>query len=268
MQHEEQFGCGKFSVVGPLKGKIGRLGHSRLLCRRYRCKNCLPRKLRDMRSRIAQLAEEHKLKRLASLTLDPKRIPPGISSDRHLRETWRKMRVLLARHFGKSIKFIGVLEFQRSGIAHLHVLVGVYIPQDWLSEAWQSIGGGRIVDIRYVDVHRVAGYLACYLTGDKVEHTISLLPLRARIFSCSRSISFWGRKAKTEWWLCKKGLDYLRDRATGITNERWEVLEDLRPFDLEVLMYFEAWLITEAAKGLDAFRVLRSLARNSAAGAS
>lgn len=78
------------------------------------------------------------------------------------------MRVVLARRFGASVNFIVVLEFQKSGLAHLHVLLGVYIPQAWLSEAWQSIGGGRIVDIRFVDVHRVAGYLACYLKGVSV----------------------------------------------------------------------------------------------------
>jgi hypothetical protein len=56
------------------------------------------------------------------------------------------MRVILARKFGESLEFIGVLEFHKSGIAHLHILLGIYIPQDWLSDAWQSIGGGRVVE--------------------------------------------------------------------------------------------------------------------------
>ncbi len=268
MQQEEQFGCGKFSVVGPVERQIDKLGYKRLLCDTYRCLRCRPRKLPRVRARIAEIAGERKLQRLATLTLDPARIPSSVRSDRYIRECWRKMRVLLARRFGASVQFIAVLEFQKSGVAHLHVLLGVYIPQDWLSEAWQSIGGGRIVDIRFVDVHRVAGYLACYLTGDKVQHTLSLLPLRARIFSCSRSIILWGRKDKTGWWLCKNSLDYLRERAVSVENERWEALEDLKPFGLEVLMYFEAWLIPEAPQGLDPFRVMRALIQNKAAGAS
>jgi hypothetical protein len=69
------------------------------------------------------------------------------------------MRVSLERKFGKTVQFIGVLEFQKSGVAHLHLLVGLYIPQDWLSTAWESIGGGKIVDIRSVDIHRVTMYL-------------------------------------------------------------------------------------------------------------
>lgn len=260
MQQTRHFGCGNFSIVGAVKGKTGTLGHSRLLCQCYRCERCRPRKLSRVRSRIAEIATEKKLLRFVTLTLDPKKIPEETRSDQYLRETWRKMRVLLARHFGSSIHFVSVLEFHKSGIAHLHALVGVYIPQDWLSSAWQSVGGGKIVDIRYVDVHRIAGYLTRYLAGDKVEHTLSLLPVRARIFSCSRSISFWARKEKSNWWLCKRSLDELRTQAQNITSERWETLEELKPFGLELLMYFEARPSPEAIRGQDIFDVLRALA--------
>jgi hypothetical protein len=127
------------------------------------------------RAQVAELAEKYQLKRFVTLTLDPKRIPPGQRSDRYLRNCWRKMRVSFQRKFGQSLRFISVLEYQKSGMAHLHFLVGVYIPQDWLSEAWQAVGGGMIVDIRYVEVHRVASYVTPYLTGGKIEHTLKLL---------------------------------------------------------------------------------------------
>jgi hypothetical protein len=65
-----------------------------------------------------------------------------------------------------------------------------------VSRAWESVGGGRVVDIRYVDVHRVSAYLAVYLAGEKVMRTLELLPKRARIFTTSRSIVLWGGKAK------------------------------------------------------------------------
>ena len=261
MQQEEQFGCGNFSVVGPIKGRVGRLGYKRLMCESYRCGRCRPLKLRRVRGRIAEIASARKLLRFVTLTLDPTKIPDGVRSDRYLRETWRKMRISLARRFGKALHFIGVLEFQKSGLAHLHLLVGVYIPQDWLSVAWQSVGGGRIVDIRYVDVRRVAGYLTKYLAGDKIARTLSLLPLRARIFSCSRSIVLWGRKKAEDWWLCKMRLDSLRACGEGVENERWEMVEDLKPFGLEMLMYFEALLISKAASGRDAIEVIRALIR-------
>jgi hypothetical protein len=171
------------------------------------------------------------------------------------------MRVSLARRYGKSIEFIAVLEFQKSGVAHLHLLVGVFIPQDWLSEAWQSVGGGRIVDIRYVDVHRVAAYLTRYLTSEKIAHTLSLLPKRARIFGSSRSIAFSEKKEKAGWWMVRRGIEYLRDRANDVDHERFESI-DCVICTVERLAYFEALLTPQATDDVDAFRVLRSLVRN------
>jgi len=260
LQQKDKFGCGNFTVVGPAtQAKVGRLAYSRLLCNAYRCSRCRPRKLRRVRARIAEIATQTKLQRFVTLTLDPKKIPENVTSDRHLRETWRKMRVLLARKFKASMPFISVLEFHKSGIAHLHILVGIYIPQSWLSEAWQSVGGGKIVDIRYVDVHRVSAYLTKYLANQKVEHTLRYLPLRARIFSTSRSIVFWGKNKSGYWWLAKKNFDRLREMAEKVSNERFEALADYAPFDLSLLMYFESALVPEAVKGIDVFRVMKAL---------
>jgi hypothetical protein len=169
------------------------------------------------------------------------------------------MRVVLSRRYGATLPFIAVLEFHKSGIAHLHVLFGVYIPQAWLSEAWQSIGGGRIVDIRHVDVQRVAGYLAAYLSGEKVEHTLSLLPPRSRIFTTSRSIILWGKKQETGWMLCRKSLWRLRNRATTVSKERYESTEGFKPVDLELLTYFEGPPIQEALEGKNIIEFIKSL---------
>jgi len=238
---------------------MGKVGYKCLECGSYRCNDCRPGKLKRVRARLAELAEQHKLRRFATLTLDPSRIPDSQRSDRYIRECWRKMRVVLSRKYGMTLPFIAVLEFQSSGIAHLHVLFGVYIPQAWLSEAWQSIGGGRIVDIRQVDVERVAGYLAAYLSGQKVEHTLSLLPLRSRIFTTSRSITLWGKKQSTGWLLCRKRLGRLRALANAASKERYEPTEALKPVDLELLTYFEGPPIQEALEGKDVIEFIKSM---------
>src|SRR5260370_5648565 len=130
---------------------------------------------------------------MATLTLDPKRLKKRdrARTDRYLRNCWRKMRVYLSREFGQSLDYVGVLEFTEAGTAHLHLLVGRFIKQKWLSDAWYAVGGGRVVDIRLVDVHRVTAYLSVYLTGDKVKHTLKLLAAPARIFTTSPSIRLW-----------------------------------------------------------------------------
>jgi hypothetical protein len=194
---------------------------------------------------------------MATLTLDPKRIPKGQRTDRYLRECWREMRVSLARKFGKSIPFVGVLEFQKNGTAHLHLLVGQYISQVWLSRAWAAIGGGKIVDIRYVDIHRVSAYLPVYLAGDKVSKTLELLPKRARIFTTSRSIVLWGKKVKSGWALRHVGLSQLLEQAESPSNVRFTPVEDLKPFNLELLCYFESPPLQEDLGNLDVLTVLR-----------
>jgi hypothetical protein len=255
------FVCGGYSVSGPLKGQPGKFGFKCLFCGSYRCNRCRKPKLKKVRKRIAEIAEEHKLTRMATLTLDPKKLSVADRkrTDRYIRELWRMMRVYLSRRWAKnkSLPFVGVLEFQQNGNAHLHVLLGQYIPQKWLSKAWQSIGGGRHVDIRYVDVHRVAAYLSKYLTGDKVEHTLRLLPRRARIFTTARSIVLWGKKEKSGWRLRRVDIGVLLDAVENPTNVRFEAVEDLKPFGLEMLSYFESPPCAAAIGNRDVMAVLK-----------
>lgn len=132
---------------------------------------------------------------MATLTLDPKRIPKSERgrTDRYIRECWRKMRVLLSRKFGESLPFVAVLEFQENGRAHLHVLLGVYVPQAWLSQAWQSIGGGKIVDIRFVDVHRVSAISRRIWPGKRFSKRWNYFP-NERASLPRRALSCFGAK--------------------------------------------------------------------------
>src|SRR6266404_4998604 len=96
--------------------------------------------------------------------LDPKKIEGD--AVRYLREVFNKFRVYLFRKYHASIKYISVLEFHKSGLPHLHILLDRYIPQAWISESWSALGGGSIVHIKQVDVHRISHYLAKYLTKE------------------------------------------------------------------------------------------------------
>jgi hypothetical protein len=129
-----------------------------------------------------------------TLTLDPKRCAVE-DSVAYLRQCFAKFRVALLRRFGKSLSFIAVVELQQSGMAHLHVLVGVHIEQAWISQAWQAVGGGSIVDIRSVDVHCIHAYLAKYLTKDLL---LSVSAKKKRI-SNSRDIHLTEKKPMSEW---------------------------------------------------------------------
>jgi hypothetical protein len=165
------------------------------------------------------------------------------------------MRVSLERKFGKTVQFIGVLEFHKSGVAHLHLLVGVYIPHAWLSQAWQAIGGGQVVDIRYVEVQRVTAYLTPYLAGEKIEHTLGLLPRRARIFTTSRGIQLSEKSKSAGWWMVRRSISFLEFCSKHPTSHRYKDQDINSP----LLTYFECLLNPLSIGSRDVFTILRRI---------
>ena len=133
--------------------------------------------------RIAKTAERLKLNKLLTLTLDPAKLH-GKESTKYINETFAEFRVYLRRKLGYAPAYIRVLEYQKNGSAHLHVLLNCYLEQSWVSGAWSAVGGGRIVDIKRVDIHRVSRYLSKYLT----KQMIMCAPKGARRVTTSRNI--------------------------------------------------------------------------------
>src|SRR6266705_2772445 len=198
--------CGQFTLVGKSLTD-NKTQFQRLKCKCWSCSLCGPRRARRYRYGIRAAAEQLKLQRFLTLTLDPDKIEgdPVV----HLRETFNKLRTYLRRKFGSAPKYIAVLEFHDNGKPHLHVLVDRFIEQAWLSAAWEAIGGGRIVDIRFVDLHRVSHYLAKYLTVDLLLSA----PKGVRRVTCSRGIVLLEKSAKTHTWtLLKANILYLYSR--------------------------------------------------------
>lgn len=133
--------------------------------------------------RIAQTAERLKLNKLLTLTLDPAKLQ-GAESTKYINEVFAEFRVYLRRRLGYAPAYIRILEYQKNGNAHLHVLLNCYLPQDWVSDVWSAIGGGKIVHIERVDMHRVSHYLSKYLA----KEMIMCAPKGARRVTTSRSI--------------------------------------------------------------------------------
>ncbi len=151
----------------------------RVDCKCWDCAYCGPRKARKYKRAIRELAEAQNLNRVVTLTLDPR------SMDRHdpvayINKAFPKFRTCLKRKFQVSITYIRVLEFQQNGNPHFHVLVDRFIPAAWVKKTWQAVGGGRIVDIRFVDIHRISRYLSKYLT----KELLLSAPKRSRRVRC------------------------------------------------------------------------------------
>jgi hypothetical protein len=179
-----------------------------------------------VRRGIVHRAVENGLRRFLTLTLDPKKLPSGLDvagKIEYLYGVWRKMRVYLRRKLGKSLVFISVVELQKNGNPHLHMLVGSFLPKEWISAAWEKLGGGSFTRIEYADMHRVAAYIAKYVTDDSLQE----LPAGTRRFSTSRGLALFERsKSNGIWVLVKAPIEYWRERAAGITVEEYETEQD------------------------------------------
>lgn len=179
--------------------------YARLGCKKWSCPSCGPKRLKRTRRAITDKAVEHNLSRFLTLTLDPKACKPEESVE-YIRKTWNKFRTSLKRLHGQAIPFITVLEFQKSGYAHLHILIDRFIPQNWISEAWSSVGGGKIVFIKQVDVRRIGPYLSKYLTKDLLN---SSQQRKYRRFTTSRGINLFKKPEKGVWKLISASINYL-----------------------------------------------------------
>jgi hypothetical protein len=198
--------CGRLTLAGQsLTGKETQ--YHRLNCKTWGCSHCGPRKARRYKHSIRRVAEDLRLQRFLTLTLDPEKIEgdPVV----YLRETFNKLRTYLRRKYGCAPKYIAVLEFHDNGKPHLHILVDRYIEQAWLSTAWEAVGGGRIVDIRFVDLHRASHYLAKYLTVDLLLSA----PKGVRRITCSRGIVLLQKSSNGQSWkLLRANITYLYSR--------------------------------------------------------
>jgi hypothetical protein len=198
--------CGQFTLAGQsLTSQQTKF--QRLNCKSWGCSHCGPRRARRYKHSIRTIADRLKLQRFITLTLDPEKIEGD--SVIYLRDTFNKLRTYLRRKYGSAPKYIAVLEFHENGKPHLHILIDRFIEQAWLSKAWEAVGGGRIVDIRFVDLHRVSRYLAKYLTVDLLLSA----PKGVRRVTCSRGIVLLEKSAKTHAWiLLKTPITYLYSR--------------------------------------------------------
>ena len=189
--------CGRFTVYGQAPNSSERRYH-RVNCKCWKCSYCGPRRAKRYKHAIRVTAEALRLCRFITLTLDPKKIKGN--PVRYLNEAFSKLRVYLQRHHGGSPQYIRILEFQKNGNPHFHILVDRYIEIEWIRTAWVAVGGGFMVDIQFVDVHRVSRYLSKYLTKDLLMSA----PLRSRRVTTSRGIKLFAKTStETTWTLVK-----------------------------------------------------------------
>jgi hypothetical protein len=127
---------------------------------------------------------------------------------------------IIRRSTGYAITYICVLEYQKNGNAHLHVLLDRYIDREWIKERWLAVGGGPMVWIKYVDVHRIANYVSKYLSKDLLT---SPVPKGFRKVTTSRSIKLFPKVASDAvWTLLKVEIERIRKQFQNVADESFD----------------------------------------------
>ena len=206
--------CGRFTARGTSMTDTGKARYHRVGCKCWNCSRCGPRRASMYCIRVGQAAEKHRLTTLLTLTLDPAKLK-GEDPTRFINRVFADFRVYLKRKLGHAPVYIRILEYQKNGNAHFHVLLNCYLPQHWVSEAWSALGGGRIVDIKRVDVHRVSRYLSKYLTKEMILYA----PKGARRVTTSRHIRLLEKQPNNFQWQLMRipiqiAFDALRNLVT------------------------------------------------------
>jgi hypothetical protein len=206
-------GCGQWTILGIRDDGTRRYG--RMPCKCWDCGYCGPRRARRYRHAICQQAERHRLRVFITLTLDPKKLD-GEDSTRYLNRCFAELRKKLRRKYGCAPTYIRVLEYQKNGTAHFHILLDRFVEIEWLRRTWQKVGGGWMVNAKFVDVHRVGAYVSKYLSKDLLMSA----PKGARRVTTSQTIRMFEKTScDTAWALLRTTLDYLRTTFASVTKE-------------------------------------------------
>jgi hypothetical protein len=200
-EKKKQGHCGTMTLIGTARERTGdkrQMCFRRLNCKCWDCARCGKRKAKRYRRAIMTNAEKLQLRRFVTLTLDPAKVVGDPVA--YLRGCWAKLRTYCRRKFGPGVQFISVLEWQQNGTPHLHLLVDRWIEWKWLQNVWEALGGGHFVNIKFVDLHRVAAYLSKYLT----KELLLSAPKGTRRITSSRHIQLLEKPPSSHEWSMKR----------------------------------------------------------------
>lgn len=168
-------------------------------CGSWECYCCGYRMRQNLVEEISRVCEERpEMRRMMTLTLDPAKAPDDDDQKhKYLTERWNALRTELNDRYD-GISYIWVREDGEKSDSphpHLHIIVDRYIPQSWLSRRFAALGGGQVVDIRYLDrVEQAAHYVGKYLT----KEALSGLPDGIRRYGSSQDIDLAVRGSSEE----------------------------------------------------------------------
>lgn len=198
---------------------------SQIKCKRWGCRHCGPRRINSLALRVRNA----KANRFITLTVNTGHYDsPRAAYD----DTRRKLSTLSRRirtRFG-SFEYVRILEVTKKGWPHYHLICrSGYIPQKWISEAWSTLTGAYIVDVRKIDNREnVYFYIVKYLSKCKY------IPWTNRRVSWTRK--FFPEKSKpTGFPLGLEEKTYESEHPAEVLQKLWHA-QPVVSFNLDVLI--------------------------------
>jgi len=129
-------------------------------CKRWDCPTCRPKKAKKYAERTFRIFSNAQKVRLLTVTFD--RSLSCEDTWRNAADCWNRFRTAFVKKFGKT-KFVRVVEPQKDGYPHYHILLDKYVPANWLKHELFTAGFGKIVDVRMVTDKEAFYYVLKYL---------------------------------------------------------------------------------------------------------
>lgn len=134
----------------------------RLSCKSYLCPRCRSKAYLNLRRRLneAIIGVDYSFWTF-TVPFGNYHSPEGIQS---LCKLWDTFLKALKRQY-PSIKYIRILELQKSGNPHFHILFNRYLNFNFVREQWTRITTGTQVNFKKIDSHNIIKYLSKYLSN-------------------------------------------------------------------------------------------------------
>lgn len=162
-----------------------------VLCDRWSCTLCGPRRVAWLKRQIAQAVEQYELRYFWTLTVWTETCTPA-ESFTLIQQSWNRLRKTLTKHHG-AFSYVWTVEATKQGYAHLHLLTTLKVSRGELARRWrQASRGSFIVDVQPIHSTKAANYLAKYCVQ---QATLRQDPAWSelagkRMFSKSRDVQF------------------------------------------------------------------------------
>lgn len=200
--------CGTFGVIIRHPTPLGTCYvQYRTRCGSRFCTYCCSIKAHEWRRKlIGSFANKKCI--MITLTFDDQAPDPFARPD-YYSLAWDTFLKRLRRRY-PALCFARMVEMTREGRPHFHILVDRYIPQKYVSWAFDKCGGGRVVWCQFVDPGRSAKYITKYITKSLDPETRGpyfFFLSRMRTISTSRGLFYTIPRRPGASFLCHGTLE-------------------------------------------------------------